>query len=132
MTEISILQDWLPTKLSQRIALWTWPVAIGGAALVRFLIPLTPSVTAAEIVLLQSIVFLFLALLGSLITLFLVMHHYKNPLSREEKIKQVERLAEQAGIDPRVLLGNLKSDQPQSFPMSTLPVNHPIRKKRGW
>jgi hypothetical protein len=76
MTELSILQDWLPTKLSQRIALWTWPVATAGAALVRFLIPLTPSVTAAEIVLLQSTVFLFLVLAGSLITLWLVMRAY--------------------------------------------------------
>jgi hypothetical protein len=72
----SMLQDWLPTKLSRIVAISTLPIATGGVALVHFLRPLMPSLTEVEITLWQLAVWLSLTLMCTFITLLLVCRAY--------------------------------------------------------
>jgi predicted membrane protein len=105
MSDSSMLQDWLPTKLSRRIALLTLTVASGGAALVRFLRPLLPKVTEAELVLLQSTVWLLFALVGTWLALFFVVRAYN--LQVKNHATEVAALNEQH--ETKINLANSKS-----------------------
>ena len=71
------LEDVLPTKWSQRIAISTLPVATVVASLPHFLSPLWPKSTGAEIVLLQCTVWLLTTLVGASAILVLLLHHIR-------------------------------------------------------
>ena len=87
MPLILALQDLLPTKWSRTIAVSTFPAATAVATLPHFLSPALPSTTQAEIVLLQVTLFLSISLLGTLLTLYLVLLHFQVKPTLDDKMR---------------------------------------------
>ena len=132
MPLVPTLQDLLPTKWSRTIAVSTFPAATAVATLPHFLSPTLPSRTQAEIVLLQATLFLLISLLGTLLTLSLVLLHFQVKPTPEDKTRYA-RLA----LHHRVIVAISKITRPsvpkiaQATSMSEESVIHYVDFMRG-